>query len=252
MDSLRFALLIVGVVIVALVYWQARRKPSADIKNTSASSRIEPGFDDDDTAYSDDLEPQADLPLIGGYDDDDDDDERSAAERMTATRGVDADTAASESHASGEAKDEAQKPEVPEKVISLRIVKKDGSDFATEEVILNLRGVGLVHGRFGIFHRQFDETNDDAIFSVASLTEPGNFDLQNIRDKRLAGLSFFMLRPGPGRGVEAFDKMVETARAVATSLQGELLDGDGSTMSIQRERFMREELIQYELKHLKL
>lgn len=237
MDGLRIALLVIGAVIVAGVYWNARRKHAADIHNTDVADRVEPAFDD--TA-----EPVApvvaakELPLgiptpeVGQAD---------PADAPVATQ---SDTAPDRG-------DKAENADIPQKVISLRITGKSGADFAAEEVVLTLRGVGLQHGKFGIFHRISDD-EDEALFSVANLTEPGTFDLADLKERRFAGLSFFMLRPGPGRGVDAFDKMVELARAVAITLQGELLDGDGSTLSIQRERFMREDLIQYELKHLKL
>ena len=40
--------------------------------------------------------------------------------------------------------------------------------------------------------------------------------------------------------------MMTAARALAQSLDGELLDESGSTLSIQRERYLREEIIQYQ------
>jgi FtsZ-interacting cell division protein ZipA len=44
--------------------------------------------------------------------------------------------------------------------------------------------------------------------------------------------------------------MMVAARALTQSLRGELLDESGSTLSIQRERYMREDIIQFE--HSKL
>ena len=40
--------------------------------------------------------------------------------------------------------------------------------------------------------------------------------------------------------------MIEAARTLAQILNGELLDESGSNLSIQRERYMREEIIQFE------
>jgi len=62
----------------------------------------------------------------------------------------------------------------------------------------------------------------------------------------LPGISLFMVLPGPVEGAEAFDSMMESARALAKSLDADLLDESGSTLSIQRERYMREEVIQFE------
>jgi cell division protein ZipA len=84
------------------------------------------------------------------------------------------------------------------------------------------------------------------VFSVASLVEPGNFDLSNIKEQQIPGVSIFMVLPGPMDGAEAFDLMTETARALSQSLNAELLDESGSTLSIQRERYLREEIIQYQ------
>jgi len=56
--------------------------------------------------------------------------------------------------------------------------------------------------------------------------------------------------PGPIDGTEAFDLMMTAARALAQSLDAELLDESGSTLSIQRERYMREEIIQYQHSNL--
>ena len=67
-------------------------------------------------------------------------------------------------------------------------------------------------------------------------------------EPKLDGLaiSLFLILPGPVEGAEAFDMMMTAARAVAQALNGELLDESGSTLSIQRERYMREEVIQFE------
>ncbi len=65
----------------------------------------------------------------------------------------------------------------------------------------------------------------------------------------MPGISLFMVLPGPIEGVEAFDQMIAAARTLAQSLNGELLDESGSTLSIQRERYMREEIVQFELSH---
>ncbi len=243
MDGLRLALLIIGVAIIAAIYWNARRKHAADIRNSDPARRIEPVFEDTDAG------PDRGEQHVPEFSVEGDPATVSAGRDGEGPSGTEQAGAADPEPVPAEAHDEAERPQ---KVISLRIVGKAGADFSAEEVVLTLRGVGLQHGRFGIFHRLSDEDDDTPLFSVANLTEPGTFDLSELREKRFAGLSFFMLRPGPGRGVDAFDRMVETARAVAITLQGELLDGDGSTLSIQRERFMREDLIQYELRHLQL
>jgi cell division protein ZipA len=58
-------------------------------------------------------------------------------------------------------------------------------------------------------------------------------------------MSFFMVLPGEGDPIERFDSMVGTARSLARELDGELRDDKGSSWSIQRERYIREEIIEY-------
>jgi cell division protein ZipA len=135
-------------------------------------------------------------------------------------------------------------PELPERVITIRFVSRD-KELGSEKVILALRAAGLQHGRYGIFHRAGDGGVDDPLFSVANLTEPGSFDLSNLSRSTIPGMSFFMVLPGPGDAVARFDLMVETARSLAHDLNAELHDEKGSSWSIQRERYLREELIEY-------
>ena len=120
--------------------------------------------------------------------------------------------------------------------MTLRLVAKEGGSFAGDELILSMRGIGLRHGKFGIFHRYEGSDEENTIFSAASLVEPGSFDLSNIKEQQLPGISLFLILPGPVEGAEAFDLMMSAARALAQTLDGELLDESGSTLSIQRER----------------
>jgi cell division protein ZipA len=132
------------------------------------------------------------------------------------------------------------------KIVTLRIIARNSGAFSGDELVLSLRGIGMRHGRFGIFHRLDGTSEDEIVFSAASLVEPGSFDLTNIREQQIPGISLFMVVPGPIEGAKAFDLMMAAARELARSLDAELLDESGSTLSIQRERYLREEIIQYE------
>jgi len=133
-----------------------------------------------------------------------------------------------------------------QKIVTLRVVARDKGAFAGDDLILNLRGIGMRHGQFGIFHRHEDMDDSEVVFSVASLVEPGSFDLENIKEQKIPGISVFMVLPGPIDGAKAFDLMMAAARTLSQSLNAELLDESGSTLSIQRERYLREEIIQYQ------
>jgi cell division protein ZipA len=106
------------------------------------------------------------------------------------------------------------------------------------------------HGKFGIFHRYEGVDDKKTIFSAASLVEPGSFDLANIKEQEIPGISLFLVLPGPIDAAEAFDMMMAAARTLAQSLNAELLDETGSNLSIQRERYLREEVIQFQHSNL--
>ena len=130
----------------------------------------------------------------------------------------------------------------PDRIVALRLIPR-GAELATERAVNALRNAGLEHGRYAIFHRQLG-TNREG-FSVASLTEPGSFDLDRLANTTIAGLSFFVVLPGNGDPVARFDAMVETARRLSVELAADLFDERGSSWSSQRERYLREELIEY-------
>jgi cell division protein ZipA len=130
----------------------------------------------------------------------------------------------------------------PDRIVALRLIPR-GEELSAERAVAALRTAGLEHGRYAIFHRQIAMNREG--FSVASLTEPGSFDLERLDESTIAGLSLFIVLPGVGDPVARFDAMVETARALSVELSADLFDERGSSWSSQRERYLREELIEY-------
>jgi cell division protein ZipA len=135
---------------------------------------------------------------------------------------------------------------LPAKIVTIRMLSRSAAPFPAEELVLALREAGLRHGRFGIFHYFLTDTDDTPVFSVASLTEPGSFDLTRLRTDVYQGVSLFLGLPAPLEGAAAFDAMIKAGRAVAKRLDGNLVDEHGSTLSVQRERYLREEVIQFQ------
>ncbi len=221
MDGLRWILLVFGVLVVVGVYFYSRRQEEKQDEEASLGRR-EPTLLGDDGYEVPDVEAE---PFTV------DESEPVAVD----------DSEEPEPEVSGDA---------PQKIVTLRLVARGSDAFAGDELILSLRGIGMRHGKFGIFHRIDGEDDDRTIFSAASLVEPGSFDLANIAEQEIPGISLFLVLPGPVEGVEAFDMMMEAARTLAQSLDGDLLDESGSTLSIQRERYMREEIVQFEHSHM--
>jgi len=206
-EGLRWLLLLFGALVVAGVYYYTRKERAAPEPEAAPSPRITPSLNGE-------LETEVETPA-----------EYPSAESQ---------------HES-----EIETP-TPQKIVTLRVVAKNKGAFKGDELILSLRGIGMRSGKFGIYHRYDGNNETRTIFSAASLVEPGSFDLANIKEQEIPGISIFMIIPGPVDAAEAFDLMMQAARALTQTMDAELLDESGSTLSIQRERYMREEIIQFQ------
>jgi len=211
MDGLRWLLLFFGVLVITGVYLYSRRERNNTEVDPESTARV--------------------APTLG---------------EETADKEI------SDPELTQDAGDDVASPalDVPQKIVTLRLIARNGGAFKGDDLILSLRGLGLRHGQFGIFHQYDGNDESRTIFSAASLVEPGSFDIVNIKEQEIPGISLFLVLPGPVAGVEAFDMMMEASRALAQTLDADLLDESGSTLSIQRERYMREEVIQYQHSHL--
>ena len=213
MDGLRWLLLIFGLLVVAAVYLYSRRERS--------------GQQADDSSVRTPITADRLEPSLGG----------TAAVADTSSGGL-APGADEEPVLEG--------PAQGQKIVALRLVARHDGALPGDELALSLRGIGMRHGKFGIFHRYDGSDENRVIFSAASLVEPGSFDLTNIKDQQIPGISLFLVLPGPIDGAESFDLMMAAARTLSQSLNAELLDESGSTLSIQRERYLREEIIKFQ------
>lgn len=132
------------------------------------------------------------------------------------------------------------------RVVTVRIMPAEGQEFPAEKLVLALRSAGMRHGKYGIFHRHASDEDKRIRYSAASLVEPGSFDLTRLKESTYRGVSLFLLLPAAAEdGVALFDEMVATAREIAREVDGRVCDEQGSAFSVQRERYMREEVIQY-------
>lgn len=135
-----------------------------------------------------------------------------------------------------------------EKLVVLNIfpVEQDGR-FRGNDLLEVFDRAGLEYGRFDVFHRMV-ETPDglESVFSVASATEPGSFEISEMADESFKGLTMFMLLPGPQGGVAAFADMLATARRMAQQLNADVTDRNRSTMTRQTAHHVREDIIAFE------
>lgn len=127
-----------------------------------------------------------------------------------------------------------------QRIVAIRLVSTR-ERWKARSVIEALEAEGLTFGKYSIFHRE--QAGNKSIFYVASLIEPGSFDLERADSQTYPGISLFTVVPGPIEAPAVFDTMLATGRRLADRLQGQLQDEKGSTLTTQRILSLREELV---------
>lgn len=130
-------------------------------------------------------------------------------------------------------------------ILALHVMPRTGMPFAGAAVQDAFEACSLRFGRYQVFHR-LDAPGGNSVFSVANMVEPGSFDLEALDSSELAGLTLFMVLPGPRGGVASYADMLATSRQLAQALDGEVLDQDRSTLTRQTARHIRERIITFE------
>ena len=218
MEEIRWVLIISGITLIAGIMIYENYLKSILNKNPEESEKIEPTFHNENSPDR----PKKNEEQIGTHSD-----------NNTRIK-IDVD-----SH---------KKKVECDHVITVRLTPIDSVPFNGNQVLEILNGNGLFLDDSGIFN-YLDKHNKAKLFSVANLVEPGVFNAQEIEDMKIPGLSFFMLLPLNSNEINAFDEMMMVLKRIKTLLKAELLDDAGSTLSIQRERYIREEVIEYMLKN---
>jgi cell division protein ZipA len=107
-----------------------------------------------------------------------------------------------------------------------------------------LEAEGLQHGRFDVFHR-VDEQGA-AIFSVASMVEPGTFDLEKMPQENFPGVTLFTQLPASVAGMLAFNELIACSRRLHAVLGGTLQDERGVPLTVHRIERIRQEIREFE------
>lgn len=138
-------------------------------------------------------------------------------------------------------------PERPSKLIVLNVFARENS-FGGQELLENLVTYGLKYGEMSIFHC-YGEEGDKVLFSLVNAVEPGTFDLQKMGSIETPGVSLFTDLGNQNDPLEAFDRMLDTARKLAGEMDGELRDGARNVMTSQTIEHCRQSVIDYKMKH---
>lgn len=136
-------------------------------------------------------------------------------------------------------------------VLIINVIARDGGAFKGPDLLHILLACDMRYGDMSIFHRYEGSDGKGSMqFSVASIKEPGTFDLDAIDDFSTEGVCFFLNLPGPEDPLQAFDCMVETAHCLVKNLEGEMRDESHSVMTNQTLEHFRQHLIERERRQM--
>ena len=136
-----------------------------------------------------------------------------------------------------------------QRIVALRLVASGGNwDGASLRAALEAED--LHYGPYSIFHREREDGK--SLFYVASMMEPGSFDLSRMDEQEFSGVSLFGIVPGPLDAPSTFDLVLAVGRGLAERLAGQLQDEQGSTLTSQRILNLREELVHFEHRNRRL
>jgi len=108
--------------------------------------------------------------------------------------------------------------------------------------------IGLKHGYMNIFHHYgIGEIKvRQAVFSLASMVEPGTFNPQQMLEFSTPGLALFMRLPGPFGGRVAFELMLNNAKKIADWLGGSVEDERHAPLTANTISALRERIANFE------
>ena len=136
-----------------------------------------------------------------------------------------------------------------QRVVALRLIASGGSWPGTS-LRAAFEAEDLRYGPYSIFHREREDGK--SLLYVASMMEPGSFDLARMDEQEFAGISLFGIVPGPLDAPSTFDLILTVGRGLADRLSGQLQDEQGSTLTSQRILNLREELVHFEHRNRRL
>ena len=213
-----------------------RIEPSFGDNSIDEDEKIEESFDDLDLSVEIENNPVENAPTV----------EDHPIERPVAYTKKDQAELAFEQHTGSE---EHQAP--TEEVIVINVMAKADTLFAGKDLLPVLMKHNMRLGDMSIFHRYADSSgNGPVMFSMANMVQPGTFDISQMEEFSTPGISFFLQLPNVLDNMQCFEKMLDAANTVKSTLNGELKDENRSVITRQTIEHSRQRIRDFELKQL--
>jgi cell division protein ZipA len=142
------------------------------------------------------------------------------------------------------------RPQLPnaaetQRIVTLRVCALDETRWSGVTLLAALNDHGLAHGRYQVFHRKHSDGR--TLFCAASLVEPGTFNLAQMPSEEYRGLTLFAVLPGPVDAVQTVDALIDTADALAKTLNGEIQDSKGRPLTPEAADALRDDVERFQI-----
>ena len=140
----------------------------------------------------------------------------------------------------------AQTPNASEqqKIVTVRVCAPGEVRWSGATLLSALELHGLAYGRYQVFHRR--HVDGRSLFCVASLIEPGTFDVARMSAEEFRGITLFAVLPGPVEPLLTVDELLGAARGLAQELSGMVQDNKGMPLSPQRAAALRDDVARFQ------
>jgi cell division protein ZipA len=131
-----------------------------------------------------------------------------------------------------------------QKIVSIRVCAPGETRWPGAALLAALESHGLAYGRYQVFHRK--HVDGRSLFCVASLVEPGSFDVAQMAADEFRGVTLFAVLPGPLEPLLTIDELLSAARGLAQDLAGMVQDAKGVPLSPQRVAALRDDVARFQ------
>jgi cell division protein ZipA len=131
-------------------------------------------------------------------------------------------------------------------LIQLSVAKRTG-EFSGPDIMDAADSCGLHPGDMDIFHC-LDEFDDGTriYFSMANMVKPGTFPFEDMEEFSTPGMMLFAQLEGYPEDLTVLEEMIATARKLANSLGGDVLDNTRRPLTVRKEEEMRTAVLAHE------
>lgn len=236
MESLRWILLVLGLLVIGAVLFFTLRERNERRRLKDTSMRAS-GWDHDDgfevssvrvVSTADD--EHAELPKTPSISATD---EPLGAEQLAALDAAETTDL--------QAADQPQEP--PQRIIQLYLRCQTEQPWTGADIRTAAISEQLILGAEGFFESR--NPQGQVAFYMANMLKPGTFRLNELGKLRTPGLIFFLTLPAEVDGVDAFDLMLQTAAQLAAKLKGSLSDEAQNPLSEQTAAYLRSSVVEW-------